>query len=86
MASAIVKDMEIRNQEEGDWVEATVLLTLGEIIEMDIEALNDFVEENIFDDGSANLLNIGYAVTGCNPDDNVVNVKVTADVDYWEQA
>lgn len=84
MASAIVKSVEIHeSQEDYDWVEANIELTLGELIEMDIEELNDFVEENILAEYRANISYISYAVADCRPSDNVVLVKVSADIEYW---
>lgn len=84
MASAIVKSVEIHeSQEDCDWVEADIELTLGELIEMDIESLNDFVEENILADYRANMSYTRYSVVDCRPSDNVVLVKVTADIEYW---
>lgn len=70
------------------WMEAVIALTFGEIVDMDIESLNDYVEKNILDENLLNeedqytMTNISYNIVSCDPDNNVISVKVTADLEY----
>lgn len=69
--------------DEGKWVEAEIVVSLGELIDFDIERLNNYAEEAIMEPDEEVLTNIGYQLVSCNPRNNIINVKVTADIDEW---
>lgn len=83
MANALCIKKEIHEQEESPWVEAEIVLTLGELIDFDIEVLNDYAQDAIMEPSEGMLMNIGYEVVSCDPSNNTVNVKVSADIDVW---
>lgn len=78
--TGIVSNKQVHTDPEM-WMEAEILFTLGELIEMSIDEINDYIEENVCDDDEDWFMgNIDYALVGCEPDENVVIVKVTADL------
>lgn len=70
------------------WMEAVIAFTFGEIVDMDFESLNDYVTENILDENplleGKTLTNLSYNIVSCDPDNNVISVKVTADIEYTD--
>lgn len=81
--NALCLNKTVHDDDEGKWVEAEVVVSLGELIDFDVEGLNDYAEEAIMEPGEGLLMNIGYQLVSCDPGNNTVNVKVTADIDEW---
>ena len=69
---------------EMDSVRAVIDITLGELIDMDIEELNDYCDSLIREDyPNYNLLDISYSIANCDIENNVIGVEVFADLDEW---
>lgn len=84
MASALIVPGTLNLHEDEQWVEAVVMLTLGTIVDFTLEELNDYCEFIILGENSGYIMtNISYAVDSCDPSDNGINVKVTADLESF---